>query len=722
MSDFDYNPTTVSRMMSRVRSDLHGPDHAATAAAKVPDDGRTLDEAIAHAPVYNPPLAIDIQGRTIVLGDGGGAAGAAPLAPRAPTTASLHEGAVRSEIGRVSAQLGDPHLPQDDPSRPPLSELLNLLQGADAILRAGMQLAPETVARIEELRAATPVRSLTDYKDPELRSALASTRLERDRAAGSNAGKAVLLQQRLTALEREGERRWGDAEPCLDARATLVPASQLPRGSYSPEALLSCSGPAGACASVDQVARIEAKRQEECAWTGVDPLRFADVATGEPTADVENGAAKAEANVQKWLEIIASETQNPLAAMTVLGSVATGSSVDVTADRVQFADAAAGVLGAMGAAAWHRATTEPPPVRGMRRPTPGPGLGPRVRATGQEPLARVPSTKGVVLEERLGPQLGARAHALERSPSSTRGALPRDPVERARFAASQLTPSGKAWWDPSLTFEEFALQYKTGGGTLPRERLEAEYNAGKRLNPETGKLKAVVGTATYATAPDTLAAVDVPSTEATAYVDANGRTVTIAELQRTVDAHAKECRGAQARLDTLRDSGASADEVEGARTVVKNASRDLGEAGAELYVAVRYAGPPPPQLVYPPPGAGSRSGDFDRVFRVADRHGHTRIVVEAKGNTAELGDRKVDAAGVRDAGKADQGTSSYLVKVASVMSESRDPAMKRTGKEILSAINSKQIDYIQVRTTSEPGVPIEGREFDLASETGVRRR
>ena len=210
----------------------------------------------------------------------------------------------------------------------------------------------------------------TLYTDDALRHTLAATRLQL-RALPAGSPQKPGLEQRLQQLQSEGDKRWGGNDACEDARPTLLPASRLPaRPLLDSAELLSCSQQRGACATVDQVAALETERQRLCATTGVDPMRFADVATGVPTVGVDHHAAEA-ARIAKWLAIIDSQTQNPLAAAVAASSLARGEGVDATLARVQLADAIGGVAASF-AAAGQRAhafdTTEL--VRIEREPSP----------------------------------------------------------------------------------------------------------------------------------------------------------------------------------------------------------------------------------------------------------------------------------------------------------------------------------------------------------------
>jgi hypothetical protein len=136
-------------------------------------------------------------------------------------------------------------------------------------------------------------------------------------------------------------------------------------------------------------------------------------------------------------------------------------------------------------------------------------------------------------------------------------------------------------------------------------------------------------------------------------------------------------------------------------------SRLIGEQGAASAIKTRYANP---ELVYGGPAAGSKSGDFDQVWKVGDRY----IVVEAKGGAAPLGSRRVGD------DVAMQGTPEYFEKIVELMSKSKNPDTARLAKDIEKAAEAGKVSYVEARTPvrigsdgrgSSPEVKL--REFDL---------
>jgi hypothetical protein len=161
---------------------------------------------------------------------------------------------------------------------------------------------------------------------------------------------------------------------------------------------------------------------------------------------------------------------------------------------------------------------------------------------------------------------------------------------------------------------------------------------------------------------------------------------------------------------------------------VNEASRQLGEMSGDIWVRHRYR---TAELRYPPPGAGSRSGDFDRVYRCVDADGKVVwVIIEAKGGAAELGSRRVGTQ------RVEQGTREYLDDVLNAMERSGG-ALRTAADEIRTARRTAGVGlrYVEVRapveltaapagTASGPGLPstrssassVEVKEFDLTPQ------
>ncbi len=136
-------------------------------------------------------------------------------------------------------------------------------------------------------------------------------------------------------------------------------------------------------------------------------------------------------------------------------------------------------------------------------------------------------------------------------------------------------------------------------------------------------------------------------------------------------------------------------------------SRLIGEHGAESAIKTRYADP---ELVYGGPGAASKSGDFDQVWKAGDQY----IVVEAKGGSAPLGSRRVSNQ------VASQGTREYFEEIVRLMSKSKNPETAKLADELTEAMKAGKVTYLEARTPIRIGGDGKGqsadvklREFDL---------
>ena len=144
-----------------------------------------------------------------------------------------------------------------------------------------------------------------------------------------------------------------------------------------------------------------------------------------------------------------------------------------------------------------------------------------------------------------------------------------------------------------------------------------------------------------------------------------------------------------------------------ARGQVNEASRLLGEKAGDTYMAAHFPGA---EKMYPAAGAGSRSGDFDQIWRTSDGK---YVVVEAKGGGSGLGERTV-AAGHR----AQQGSSDYFDDIVRNMGGSRAGA--DAADELLAARAAGNVQYLEVRAPigTKGGAPalrdIEVSEFNLS--------
>jgi hypothetical protein len=147
------------------------------------------------------------------------------------------------------------------------------------------------------------------------------------------------------------------------------------------------------------------------------------------------------------------------------------------------------------------------------------------------------------------------------------------------------------------------------------------------------------------------------------------------------------------------------------RAAVNEHSRQLGEMAGTSFIRSRYGNQA--KLRWPPAGKGSTPGDFDQIWEITQPDGSKRfIVVEAKGGSSSLGTRRVNG-GRRE---AEQGSREYFDEIRAVMSRSQDPSSKKVANDLLRALRSDSIEYLEVRAPingrgQSTGVKVE--EFDL---------
>ncbi|MVN85540.1 hypothetical protein GO986_02035 [Deinococcus sp. HMF7620] len=196
-----------------------------------------------------------------------------------------------------------------------------------------------------------------------------------------------------------------------------------------------------------------------------------------------------------------------------------------------------------------------------------------------------------------------------------------------------------------------------------------------------------------------------------------------AEVQERLDRRAL----AQQERDLLELKGLGATEADLARMKVldqqiRDESRQLGELAGTNYIKSQY---PESDLVYPPPGAPSRSGDFDQVWRVKDANGKLKyIVIEAKGGSSPLGRRRIESGEF-----AEQGSKDYFTDILNNMVRNRNADLKAVGRTLDGAYEQGNVNYLEVRapvvttrttdtqtgqvTVSNEVTQVVVREFDL---------
>ena len=152
-------------------------------------------------------------------------------------------------------------------------------------------------------------------------------------------------------------------------------------------------------------------------------------------------------------------------------------------------------------------------------------------------------------------------------------------------------------------------------------------------------------------------------------------------------------------------------ELSTTRYEVNESSRELGDMAGQAFIDRNFPGA---ESIYPPPGAPSRSGDFDQVWKATDANGNTVwVVIEAKGGSSDLGGRTL-----ADGTFAQQGSAAYFDRIIEVMSQSPDGA--RVADDLAAARVWDAVRYFEVRAPlgEQAGQtvlkPLESREFDLS--------
>jgi len=170
------------------------------------------------------------------------------------------------------------------------------------------------------------------------------------------------------------------------------------------------------------------------------------------------------------------------------------------------------------------------------------------------------------------------------------------------------------------------------------------------------------------------------------------------EVER--DSLIRERDEARAKRDELR-SGKPPDETGAAKqgAKVNEASRKIGDLHANEYMAKHH---PDFDKIYPPPGAGSRSGDFDQVwrkFKIVDGKKEYLdevevIIIEAKGGAGKLG--------VKNVGKqvVEQGTEPYYNAIVGNMKR-----IDQDTYEALRLAGRDKTQYLLVHSPIESGAP-----------------
>ncbi|MFC6659059.1 hypothetical protein [Deinococcus multiflagellatus] len=174
---------------------------------------------------------------------------------------------------------------------------------------------------------------------------------------------------------------------------------------------------------------------------------------------------------------------------------------------------------------------------------------------------------------------------------------------------------------------------------------------------------------------------------------------------------------AQQERDMLELKGLGATEADLARMKVleqqiREESRGLGELAGTSYIKGRY---PESDLIYPPPGAPSRSGDFDQVWRVKDANGQLKyIVIEAKGGSSPLGRRRIESGEF-----AEQGSKDYFTDILKNMVQNRNTELKSVGRALDGAYEQGSVNYMEVRAPVVTTRTTDGRTGQVTVKNDV---
>ena len=249
--------------------------------------------------------------------------------------------------------------------------------------------------------------------------------------------------------------------------------------------------------------------------------------------------------------------------------------------------------------------------------------------------------------------------------------------------------------DPSwrhMGEDDFVRTYQNRypNSTLDEAELRQRHRMNRRLSPLTGRL-----VDPSRSVPDVRAS-HVEGAGETMQMQGPGRAELSYSDQRKID-DLLEARDVARGERNAAASGNPPDTAarNQAQYRMNEASRQLGEHAASLWVGRRYPGPPRPALLYPT-GGGSRSGDFDQVWRCTITEGGQQrtvyIVVEAKGGSSPLGSRRT-----REGPRAQQGTRLYFDDILHSMFDMGGEARRAvTDLRKARAADSASVRYMHV--------------------------
>ncbi|MEV5967204.1 DUF4157 domain-containing protein [Kribbella sp. NPDC051952] len=299
------------------------------------------------------------------------------------------------------------------------------------------------------------------------------------------------------------------------------------------------------------------------------------------------------------------------------------------------------------------------------------------------------------LQIREAEMVGVRAHV-----SKGRGKpgeidpqfeLPPSLFAKKTVPTTQIPPS---WY--TLTFEEFlrAYQNRYPVSSLDKADLKLRYDMGKRLNPDTGRLVDI-----------NREQIDVPAKykpgeEKIPLEGPNKVKLDPADEATTKSLLAKRDAARNARDTAEAKIPPDKPAAKAALYDMIQASRELGEHAASVYVRRTYPGPPAPVKIYPKPGAPSRSGDFDQVWKATGKDGkEVWLVNEAKGGSSDLSSRRVDEGGTGP--RAEQGSTLYYDDILRNMRKSGGELRDAADLLEKAAKDGKTIRYLHASAPIE---------------------
>jgi hypothetical protein len=407
------------------------------------------------------------------------------------------------------------------------------------------------------------------------------------------------------------------------------------------------------------------------------------------------------------------EAMNPGSGMGIIFAgiaAANGGTVEDIRAAGQAGNVVEGLGGGVGVPLQNNraGATKDTQVRGARRPSAGPGLGPRARAVNepQQPIRRAPSSA-----PSSPPPVVRTAPTTAPPPSYASSARP--PVPASNAAPPRITPSAAR---PAP-----ARSDNTPPGRLAPNSAPPTTNAPPVARSASNAAPPTPGIAPPgADGPVVVRARMKPGTRARIEV----RSLPAADqesLRPSVDRRTQARSRINAAQSAVPPDTAA---VNRARGDLTTASRDIGEMAADAAVRAHYPGPPPPRKVYPPAGHDkSISGDFDAIYEVTRNGKGFRLVVEAKGAGGRIITKEV-----APNQRAEQGTRPYFDKTVQQMWENTNPdrirrsAQRREAERLMMLNPERDVVYVKIATgvreangvSQASTITIE--EFDLRSE------